>query len=573
MWDEPLVIATRSFRSRLVVGAERYPSEEIMRRSHDAAGSELVTLAVRDLDLASPGGSLLASIDQGRFTLVAATTGCRTADEAVRTAYLARESGLGDFVKIDVVGDARTEMPDLPAVLEATRTLSRDGFVALPVAGDDPVAARRLEEAGAAAILLQPAPAGSGLGVRNPYAIRLDPRHGDGSGHRGRAGSAPPRMRRSPWSWAATPCWWARPSPRRATRRSWRKRCATRWRLAGRPTRPGASPGDSTGTRSGRRIERSRAAGHRLAPGQLSRPDAVVVGAGAIGAACAYELACAGLSVVVIERTTPGAEASGASAGILSVPDRSRRDPVALLGRLSRDLHEPLATALREESGIDVGLGRTGHLRLCMTPEEVRQAERVASDPAAHEEGISLVGQDDLRRLEPAVSRAALGALHLSRSSWVDNVQLVRALVRAGERRGVRYLIGQPVDALVRTGSRITGVRAGTLGTIEAGTVILAAGAWSGAIEGAPAELTVRPGQGADSGAGQCGRTDPPRHLPRRRLRGSAAVGGMSVRRDRRGRSRRSGRDARRPGVAPERGVRHGARDRFSPFPARAGRV
>ena len=91
----------------------------------------------------------------------------------MRTAYLARESGLGDFVKVDVLGDARTEMPDLPAVLEATRTLSRDGFVALPVAGDDPVAARRLEEAGAAAILLQPAPAGSGLGIRNPYAIRL----------------------------------------------------------------------------------------------------------------------------------------------------------------------------------------------------------------------------------------------------------------------------------------------------------------------------------------------------------------------------------------------------------------
>ena len=91
----------------------------------------------------------------------------------MRTAYLARESGLGDFVKIDVVGDARTEMPDLPAVFEATRTLSRDGFVALPVAGEDPVAARRLEEAGAAAILLQSSPTGSGLGIRNPYAIRL----------------------------------------------------------------------------------------------------------------------------------------------------------------------------------------------------------------------------------------------------------------------------------------------------------------------------------------------------------------------------------------------------------------
>jgi thiazole synthase len=173
MWDEPLVLATRSFRSRLVVGAERYPSAEIMRRSHEAAGAELVTLAIRDLDLASPGGSLLASIDQSRLTLIATTSGCRAADEAVRTAYLARESGLGDFVKIDVVGDPRTEMPDIMAVLEATRTLAQDGFVALPVAGEDPVAARRLEEAGAAGILIQAAPAGSGLGIRNPYAIRL----------------------------------------------------------------------------------------------------------------------------------------------------------------------------------------------------------------------------------------------------------------------------------------------------------------------------------------------------------------------------------------------------------------
>jgi thiazole synthase len=173
MWDESLVLSTRSFRSRLVVGAERYPSAEIMRRSHEAAGAELVTLAVRELDLASAGGSLLASIDQSRFTLIATTTGCRSADEAVRTAYLAREAGLGDLVKVDVVGDTRTEMPDVPAVLEATRTLGRDGFAPLPVAGDDPVAAQRLQEAGAAAILVQGAPAGSGLGLRNAYAIRL----------------------------------------------------------------------------------------------------------------------------------------------------------------------------------------------------------------------------------------------------------------------------------------------------------------------------------------------------------------------------------------------------------------
>jgi thiazole synthase len=173
MFDESLVLGTRTFRSRLIVGAERYPSAEIMRRSHDAAGAELVTVAVRELDLASAAGSLLTSIDQNRFTLIAATSGCRTADEAVRTAYLAREAGLGDIVTIDVVGDSRTEMPDLAAVLEAAKTLTREGFIVLPVAGDDPVAAKRLEETGAAGILLQPAPPGSGLGIRNPYAVRL----------------------------------------------------------------------------------------------------------------------------------------------------------------------------------------------------------------------------------------------------------------------------------------------------------------------------------------------------------------------------------------------------------------
>ncbi len=173
MWDEPLLLGTRSFRSRLVLGAERYPSTEIMQRSHEAAGVELVSLGVRGLDLGSAGGSLLASIDQSRFTLVASTGGCRTADEAVRTAYLAREAGLGDFVRIDVLGDDRTEMPDLAAVIEATRTLARDGFVALAVTGEDPVTARRLAEAGAAGLLVVASPPGSGLGIRNPYAIRL----------------------------------------------------------------------------------------------------------------------------------------------------------------------------------------------------------------------------------------------------------------------------------------------------------------------------------------------------------------------------------------------------------------
>jgi glycine oxidase len=228
----------------------------------------------------------------------------------------------------------------------------------------------------------------------------------------------------------------------------------------------------------------------------LTRPDAVVVGAGAIGGACAYELACAGLSVTVVERAKPGAEASGASAGILSVPDPSRRDPVAALARLSRDLYEPLAEALREETGIDVGLGRTGHLRLCMTEGEVLQAQQLAEHSARKHETTTFLSAGDLRRLEPAVSPAALGALHLPQSSWVDNVQLVRALVRAGERRGVRYLVGQPVEALIQSGEHVTGVRAGSLGAIEAAVVIVAAGAWSGVIAGVPAGLTVRPVKG-----------------------------------------------------------------------------
>jgi thiazole synthase len=173
MWDEPLVLAGRSFRSRLVVGADGYPSADIMRRCHEASAAELVMLGVRGLDLTAAGGSLLESIDQGRVTLLGATSGCSTADEALRTAYLAREAGLGDLVKLEVVGDARTDMPDLAAVLEATRTLVRDGFVVLAVAGADPVAARRLEEAGATAVLVRAAAPGSGLGLRDPYAVRL----------------------------------------------------------------------------------------------------------------------------------------------------------------------------------------------------------------------------------------------------------------------------------------------------------------------------------------------------------------------------------------------------------------
>jgi glycine oxidase len=225
----------------------------------------------------------------------------------------------------------------------------------------------------------------------------------------------------------------------------------------------------------------------------LTQADAVVVGAGAIGAGCAYELARAGLHVTVVERGEPAAEASGASAGILSVPQPSRRDPLALLGRLGRELYEPLADALREEAGIDIGLGRTGHLRLCTTRAEMLEAERFVNDPGEREAGASLISSlDDLSDLEPAISGSAHGALYLPRSSWVDNVQLVRALVLAAERRGVRCMIGRSAEALIREGDRVTGVRLDGGEVIRAAAVIVAAGAWSGSISGMPSELRVR---------------------------------------------------------------------------------
>ena len=173
MWDEPLVVAGRTFRSRLVVGSARYSSPEVMRRCHDAAASELVTVPLRRLDLSGSGESTLDRIDTGRVTIVASTADCRTADEAVRTAYLGREAGLGELVHVSVLGDDRTHWPDTQAVLEATRILGGEGFTVLASAGDDPVVARRLQEAGAAGLVVAGAPPGSGLGLRNPCALRI----------------------------------------------------------------------------------------------------------------------------------------------------------------------------------------------------------------------------------------------------------------------------------------------------------------------------------------------------------------------------------------------------------------
>jgi len=172
MYDTPLVIGGRDFTSRLIVGTGKYSSMEVMRQAHEESGAEIVTVAIRRVGLPS-GESILDHIDTKRFTILPNTAGCYTADEAVRTAYLAREAGLGDMVKLEVIGDSRTLFPDVEGLLQATRTLAREGFVVMPYTNDDPVVARRLEDAGAAVVMPLGAPIGSGLGIRNPYNIKI----------------------------------------------------------------------------------------------------------------------------------------------------------------------------------------------------------------------------------------------------------------------------------------------------------------------------------------------------------------------------------------------------------------
>jgi thiazole synthase len=169
-----LTIADKSFTSRLLVGTGKYPSHQIMAEAHRASGTEMVTVAVRRIDLNDRSAeSLLSYVDRTKIFLLPNTAGCYTADEAVRTARLAREVGLSNWVKLEVIGDERTLFPDNIALLEATKTLVREGFVVLPYTNDDPVICRKLEEAGAAAVMPLGAPIGSGLGIQNPNNIRI----------------------------------------------------------------------------------------------------------------------------------------------------------------------------------------------------------------------------------------------------------------------------------------------------------------------------------------------------------------------------------------------------------------
>lgn len=172
--SDPLIIAGRAFRSRLVVGTGKYPSHAVMQAAHEASGTEMVTVAVRRVDLSARGeGSLLAHIDTSRIFLLPNTAGCYTADEAVRTARLAREAGFSNWVKLEVIGDERTLFPDNEALVAATRTLVKEGFVVLPYTSDDPIVCRKLEDAGAAAVMPLGAPIGSGLGIQNPNTLQI----------------------------------------------------------------------------------------------------------------------------------------------------------------------------------------------------------------------------------------------------------------------------------------------------------------------------------------------------------------------------------------------------------------
>lgn len=167
-----LTIAGRVFGSRLIVGTGKHDSPETMVKCLDASGAEMITVAVRRVNLdRADETSLLRWLDPERVTILPNTAGCYTADEAVRVARLGRAAGLNDLVKLEVIGDERTLYPDVRGLLEATETLAREGFVVLPYTSDDPVIARQLEEAGAAAVMPLASPIGSGMGILNAVTI------------------------------------------------------------------------------------------------------------------------------------------------------------------------------------------------------------------------------------------------------------------------------------------------------------------------------------------------------------------------------------------------------------------
>jgi thiazole synthase len=171
---DPFVLGGKEYGSRLIVGTGKYKDFAETRAAVDASGAEIVTVAVRRVNITDRSReNLLDHLDLKRITILPNTAGCTTASDAIRTARLAREAGVGSLVKLEVIGDERTLFPDVPATIEAARVLVGEGFTVLPYINDDPVAAKRLEDLGCAAVMPLAAPIGSGLGIRNPYNIRI----------------------------------------------------------------------------------------------------------------------------------------------------------------------------------------------------------------------------------------------------------------------------------------------------------------------------------------------------------------------------------------------------------------
>ena len=174
MDNDVLRIAGREFHSRLIIGTGKYKSFQEMARAHEASGAEMVTVAVRRVNLTDRSKeSLLDYVDRKKFFILPNTAGCYTGDEAIRTARLAREVGLSNWIKLEVIGDEKTLFPDNFELVRATEILVKEGFVVLPYTNDDLISARRLIDAGAAAVMPLGAPIGSGLGIQNPANIRI----------------------------------------------------------------------------------------------------------------------------------------------------------------------------------------------------------------------------------------------------------------------------------------------------------------------------------------------------------------------------------------------------------------
>lgn len=175
MQDQKLKIGAFEFDSRLIIGTGKYSSPEIMVKAHEASGAEMVTVAVVrvNLDPARREKSLVDYIDREKYTLLPNTAGAYTAEEAIRIAHLARGAGLGDLLKLEVLGDQKTLLPDVTALLEATEILVKEGFVVMPYTNDDPIVAKKLEALGAACVMPLAAPIGSGRGIQNRLNLKF----------------------------------------------------------------------------------------------------------------------------------------------------------------------------------------------------------------------------------------------------------------------------------------------------------------------------------------------------------------------------------------------------------------